>query len=116
MSVGAAETTGPFARPELNGEEPDDNTPDPAGRVLAWITVLPALLATAWLLAGFVLLYAGHFTPVLTTVLAAVLAVPLVVFGLRWLPPVTAAPVWPNRARGRSRTPWWAVAGVVVVT
>jgi hypothetical protein len=116
MSVDAAETTGPHPRPELNGGEPDETTPDPAGKVLAWLTVLPALLATAWLLAGFVLLYAGHFTPVLTTVLAAVLAVPLVVFGLRWLPPVTAVRVWPNRARGRSRTPWWAVAGVVVVT
>ena len=82
MSVGAAETTGPHPRAGL-GSEPGEDAPDLAGRVLAWITVLPALLATAWLLAGFVLLYAGHFTPVLTTVLAAVLAVPLVGFGLR---------------------------------
>jgi hypothetical protein len=116
MSVGAeAETTGPFARPELSGGEPADGTPDPAGRVLACLSVAPALVATAWLLAGFVLLYVGHFTPVLTVVLAAVVAVPLVVLGLRWLPPVTSARVWPARAPGQSRTPWWTVAGVVAV-
>jgi hypothetical protein len=121
MSVGAeAETTGPFARPETGGGEPGsgergEGTPDRAGRVLAWLTVLPTLLAMAWLLAGFVLLYLGHFTPVLTVVLAAVVAVPLVVLGLRWLPPVTAARAWPARTPGQARTPWWAVAGVAAV-
>ena len=123
MSVGAeAETTGPFARPEAGGGLAQD-APDPAGRVLAWLSVLPALLIMAFLLAGFVLLFIGHFTPVLTVVLSVVVAVPLVVLGLRWLPAVTAAPVFaarapgrdPARALGRSRTPWWAVAGVVAV-
>jgi hypothetical protein len=123
MSVGAeAETTGPFARPEAGGGLAQD-APDPAGRVLAWLSVLPALLIMAFLLAGFVLLFIGHFTPVLTVVLSVVVAIPLVVLGLRWLPAVTAAPVFaarapgrdPARALGRSRTPWWAVAGVVAV-
>ena len=123
MSVGAeAETTGPFARPETGGGLAQD-APDPAGRVLAWLSVLPALLITAFLLAGFVLLFIGHFTPVLTVLLSVVVAIPLVVLGLRWLPAVTAAPVFaarapgrdPARALGRSRTPWWAVAGVVAV-
>jgi hypothetical protein len=121
MSVGAeAETTGPFARPET-GDGPAEDAPDRAGRVLACLTVLPALLIMAWLLAGFVLLFIGHFTPVLTVVLSAVLAVPLVVLGLRWLPPVTAARSGPFPARssapvpGQDRTPWWAVAGVVAV-
>jgi hypothetical protein len=123
MSVGAAETTGPFARPDLGDGEPDETTPDPAGRVLAWLSVLPTLLAMAWLLAGFVLLYLGHFTPILTTVLAVVVAVPLVVLGLRWLPPVRAVRVWPavaakpapGQAPKRVRTPWWSVAGVLAV-
>jgi hypothetical protein len=123
MSVGAeAETTGPFARPEA-GSDPAQDAPDRAGRVLAWLSVLPALLIMAFLLAGFVLLFIGHFTPVLTVVLSVVVAVPLVVLGLRWLPAVTAAPVFAARAPGgasarapgRSRTPWWAVAGVVAV-
>ncbi|HEY0436999.1 MAG TPA: hypothetical protein VGC92_10185, partial [Phenylobacterium sp.] len=66
MSVGAeAETTGPFARPEA-GSDPAQDAPDRAGRVLAWLSVLPALLIMAFLLAGFVLLFIGHFTPVLT--------------------------------------------------
>ena len=41
--------------------------------------------------------------------------VPLVVLGLRWLPPVTAALAWPSRTPGQARTPWWAVAGVAAV-
>ncbi len=128
MSVGAeAETTGPFARPEPGDGDPGARTPDPAGRVLAWLSVLPTLLVTAYLLAGFVLLYLGHFTPVLTVTLSVLVAIPVVVLGLRWLPPVTAPRVWTGRTPagaaagtaaktpGQARTPWWAVAGVVAV-
>jgi hypothetical protein len=35
---------------------------DPAGRLFRQVTVLPALLAAAWLLAGLPLLLLGHFS------------------------------------------------------
>jgi len=125
MSVGAeAETTGPFAKPGTGDGAAGEARPDLAGRVLAWLSVLPTLLVVAYLLAGFVLLFIGHFTPVLTITLAVLVAIPVVYFGLRWLPPVTSARVWPYPAASsssagpapeRARTPWWAVAGVLAV-
>src|SRR5215475_6571022 len=85
-----------------------------AGRLLGRLSVLPALVAVAWLLAGLPLLLAGRFTPVLMLVISVPLAVVLVYLGLRWLPGR-----WPGAlpAPGprQARTPWWAVAGVVAV-
>ncbi len=70
---------------------------DPAGQLLTRVTVLPALLVMAWLLAGLPLLLLGVFTPVLMLLLAAPLAVLLTAAGLRWIPglgsgPAAAAP------------------------
>ncbi|HEY1344044.1 MAG TPA: hypothetical protein VGF54_03515, partial [Streptosporangiaceae bacterium] len=88
--------------------------PDTAGRLLGRLSVLPALLAMAWLLAGLPLLLAGRFTPVLTLVVAVPLAAAGIYLGLRWLPGR-----WPGAGPapgpGQARTPWWAVAGVVAV-
>src|SRR5450755_4564663 len=113
MSVGAKpETAGPAAGDAGSG--PAASPPDPAGRLLARLSVLPALLVMAWLLAGFPLLLIGRFTPVLALVVSVPVAVVLVVAGLRWIP-APAARVWPVRKPEEARTPWWAVAGVIVV-
>lgn len=87
---------------------------DVAGLVFARLSVVPALLAMAWLLAGLVLLCAGWFRPVPVTVLAVVLAVPLVWFGVRAVPglPGRAAAALPGRD---GRTPWWPLAAVAVI-
>lgn len=87
---------------------------DVAGRLLGRLSVLPALLAMAWLLAGLPLLLLGHFTGVLMLVVSVPLAIVLVVFGLRWIPGRWPSPL-PGREPGQARTPWWAVAAVVAV-
>jgi hypothetical protein len=87
--------------------------PGAAGRLLGRLSVLPALLAVAWLLAGLPLLLAGRFTPALMLVVSVPLAALLVYLGLRWIPGrwQSALPQGPRQAR----TPWWAVAGVIAV-
>jgi hypothetical protein len=87
---------------------------DVAGRLLGRLSVLPALLAMAWLLAGLPLLLLGHFTGAAMLVVSLPLAVVLVVFGLRWIPGRWQGPL-PARGPGQARTPWWAVAGVLAV-
>jgi hypothetical protein len=109
---------------------------DPAGRLLSRLSVLPALLVVAWLLAGLPLLLLGVFTPALTLALSVPVAAVLVVAGLRWIPglsqesgpaqppevtplPGTAADPGPGPTPDQaasataSRTPWWAVAAVI---
>jgi hypothetical protein len=114
MSVGAQpETAGPPAASAAGGE-PVTAPADPAGRLLGRLSVLPALLVMSWLLAGFPLLLIGHFTPVLTLVLAVPLAAVLVPLGLRWIPAPSPA-AWPAARAGQTRTPWWPVAAVLVV-
>src|SRR6266516_1333851 len=87
--------------------------PDAAGWLLWRLSVLPALLAMAWLLAGLPLLLAGRFTPVLMLVVSVPLAALLIYLGLRWVPGrwQSALPQGPQQAR----TPWWAVAAVIAV-
>jgi hypothetical protein len=87
---------------------------DTAGRLLGRLSVLPALLAMAWLLAGLPLLLADRFTPVLMLVVWVPLAAVLVVLGLRWLPGRWHGAL-PVQGPQQARTPWWAVAGVVAV-
>ena len=87
---------------------------DVAGRLLGRLSVLPALLAMAWLLAGLPLLLLGHFTGAAMLVVSVPLAAALVVFGLRWIPGRWPG-LLPAREPGQARTPWWAVAGVVAV-
>jgi hypothetical protein len=113
MSVRAKAATG-SAADKVGGGDQAAGPPDTAGRLLGRLSVLPALLVMAWLLAGLPLLLAGSFTPVAMLVLSVPLAVILVVFGLRWIPDR-----WPGarpalQASG-ARTPWWAVAGVVAI-
>ena len=87
---------------------------DTAGRLLGLLSVLPVLVAMAWLLVGLPLLLAGHFTPVLTLVLAVLLAVVLVFLGLRWIPGRWPGTL-PEAAQGQARTPWWPLIAVLAV-
>jgi hypothetical protein len=121
-----------------------DGRADPAGQLLGRLSVLPALLVMAWLLAGLPLLLLGWFTPVLTLVISVPLAAALVLAGLRWIPGLRQEPSPPTASGlaaapgtapgsrtaplsgpGRTpeqassatapRTPWWAVAAVIVI-
>lgn len=104
---------------------PDDSgKPAAAGRLLARLTVLPALLTLAFLLVAFPLLLLGWFKPVPVLVLAVLAAVVIVPLG--WLAvrgcdavepggsPVTGSAGGPAAGRG-VRTPWWAVVALVAV-
>jgi hypothetical protein len=110
----AAGSPGGAGAPVGVGQDAGPAAPDAAGRLLGRLSVLPALLAMAWLLAGLPLLMADRFTPVLMLVVFVPLAAVLCYFGLRWIPGrwQSALPV-PGPQHGR--TPWWAVAGVVAV-
>jgi hypothetical protein len=87
---------------------------DVAGRLLGRLSVLPALLAMAWLLAGLPLLLLGQFTPVLMLAVSIPLAVAAVALGLRWIPGRWPGPR-PDGQPDQAGTPWWVVAGVVAV-
>jgi hypothetical protein len=113
MSTGArTETSGTSAAGAADGGAASH--PDAAGRLLARLSVLPALLVMAWLLVGLPLLLAGVFTPVLMLVLSVPVAVAAVVLGLRWIPARWAGSE-PSPRPEQGRTPWWAVAGVIAV-
>ena len=107
------ETSGPSVAGAADSD-PAAGLPDAAGRLLGRLSVLPALLIMAWLLAGLPLLLAGAFTPALTLVLSVPLAAALVALGLRWTPG-RRQDAEPAPGPERARTPWWAVAGVVAV-
>ena len=82
--------------------------------LLRQLTVLPALLAAAWLLAGLPLLLLGAFTPLLMLVASVPLAALLAALATRWITGRPAA----RRARSGpepARTPWWTVAALVAV-
>jgi hypothetical protein len=86
---------------------------DLAGTGLARLTVLPAILVVAWLLAGLPLLLAGAFLPVPVVLVAAPLAVLLVANGLRRVPGS-----WPQSQPGRQQAnwfAWWGTAGTIAV-
>jgi hypothetical protein len=85
---------------------------DAAARLLARLSVLPALLVMAWLLAGLPLLLAGQFTAVAMLVVSVPLAVVLVGLGMRWIR-WEGAPSARGEEQGRPL--WWPVVGVVAV-
>jgi hypothetical protein len=114
MSVGAQpETAGSPAASAAGGGQAAAPA-DAAGRLLGRLSVLPALLVMSWLLAGFPLLLIGHLTPVLTLVLAVLLAAVLVPLGLRWIPGPSPG-AWPAGRAGKAGTPWWSVAAMLAI-
>jgi hypothetical protein len=119
MSVGARTEASGAVTPGAAGGTPSPAA-DAAGRLLGRLSVLPALLVMAWLLAGLPLLLAHHFAPVPMLAVSVPLAVILVVLGLRWIPGLRwIGGRWPaalpEQTPGQARTPWWAVAGVIAV-
>ena len=114
MSAAArTEISGPSA-PEIADSNGTAIPADPAGRLFGRLTVLPALLAMAWLLAGLPLLLLGWFTPALMLVVSVPVAIVLLVAGLRWIPGRSQSAL-PPRLPGQARTPWWTLIAVLVV-
>jgi hypothetical protein len=113
MSAGPGTTAKGLSAGGAEGGQPAAPA-SPAGALLARLSVLPALLAMAWLLAGLPLLLAGRFTAGAMLVLFIPLAAVLVVFGLRWLPDRWPAGL-PVPGRDAGGTPWWAAASVVAI-
>jgi hypothetical protein len=118
MSVRArAEASGPSAAGTAGGQ--GTRSPDAAGRLLGRLTVLPALLLMAWLLAGLPLLLAGWFTVAGMLLVSIPLAVAALALGLRRIPGgrdgTGPEPGQAEPGRETARTPWWAVAGVIAV-
>ena len=80
-----------------------------AGGLFGAVTVVPALLAGAWLLPALPLLLAGLSAPPLVFMFSP-LAVGLCYFALRQLPAS-----WPAFGGRQKPVPWWAVAATVAV-
>jgi hypothetical protein len=104
--LGVPAGTDPAHRPFAERPDPD---PGPgselAGRVLSVGSLVPALLATAWLVAAFPLAALDEFRPVFVVPLAVVLAAVIVPCGLGLL----------RRSSVTMRGPWWSVAATGVI-
>jgi hypothetical protein len=113
MSANARTATAglPAASPQAGGES---GAADLTGRIFRQVTVIPALLAMAWLLAGLPLLLLGHFTPVLMLVISLPLAVALLWFGLRWISGPSQG-LLGARSAAPAVTPWWAIIALIAV-
>jgi len=81
-----------------------------AGGLFGAITVVPALLAAAWLLPGLPLLLAGRLSAPPLVFMFSPLAVGLCYFALRQRPAN-----WPGFGGEKKPVPWWAVAATVAV-
>ncbi|RNL82350.1 hypothetical protein [Halostreptopolyspora alba] len=75
------------------------------GRVLARVTVLPAIAAAAWLLVAFPLLVVGHLSPVTGLVLGGAVVLAAVAVVPRWVPDLDEDGVG-----------WWPVVAVGLIT
>ena len=95
------------------------------GRLAGWlfgaVTVMPALLAAAWLLPGLPLLLAGRLSALPLLFMSGPLALGLCYLALRQLPatwthwPGARAPGSSAGAAGPRPVPWWTVAATVAV-
>jgi len=105
---------------------PQAGNRDPAGLLLARVSVAPALIATAFLLVGFPLLLLGWFRPVPVLGGSLVLAAVIVPLGLSRLPGLRPgrsagadARWWAQPGDGGDadarRTPWWPVVSVLAI-
>jgi len=110
----ASDSSAALAGADAAGGAQPAGAPSAAGRLLGRLSVLPALLASAWLLTGLPLLMLGWFTWPLMVALSVPVAAAAAVSGLRWIPDRWPGTV-PVAGPGPGRTPWWAVAGVIAV-
>ena len=105
-------TAGPDA-----GPEPAHTSGPPSGRLAAGlfgaITVVPALLATAWLLPALPLLLAGRLSAPPLVFMFSPLAVGLCYAALRQQP--ASWPGFRSQRKPAKPVPWWAVAATVAV-
>jgi hypothetical protein len=89
-----------------------------AGWCFTQFTVLPVLLALAWLIPGAALLMAGRLRPAPALLISAPLAVILVAAALRRVPGQRLVPA-PGAGQPRRAAPawtgWWGLAGTIVV-
>jgi hypothetical protein len=93
---------------------PELTRPDSAARLIRLVSVLPAMLAVAWLLAGLPLLLLHSFRPVPMLVIAVPLATLLTWVVLRQVPYQPLYP--PDRQDAvHGRTPWWSAAALLTV-
>jgi hypothetical protein len=129
----------PDHAPEIDYPPEPDHAPEPAqdeaqarvpgrlaGRLFGAVTVVPALLAAAWLLPGLPLLLAGRLSAPPLVFMFSPLAVGLCYLALRQQPAIwpgfcvkhggagLKAPLAPP-ARYPRPVPWWAVAATVAV-
>jgi hypothetical protein len=106
-------TTGPDTGLEPDHAAEPARAPAPgrlAGGLFGAVTVVPALLAAAWLLPGLPLLLTGRLSAPPLVFMFSPLAVGLCYLALRQRPAT-----WPGFG-GRSKpVPWWAVAATVAV-
>ncbi len=111
------------AGPVAESREPD--TTLKLGRRVPWagwcftqFTLLPVLLALAWLIPGAALLMAGRLRPAPALLISAPLTVILIAAALRRVPGQRLVPA-PGAGRpGRTApawTGWWGLAGTIVV-
>jgi hypothetical protein len=143
MSVSSRTPASGQSTPEAGTGSPPSERPssDPAGLLLARLTVAPTLVVTAFLLAGFPLLLIGYFRPVPVIALSLIVAAVIVPLGFRRLPGLVAGAsttdtsttgastadtvvadprLWaqPGDAEGQRdsrRTPWWTVISLLVI-
>jgi hypothetical protein len=88
-----------------------EENPGRAGWLFGAVTVVPALLAAAWLLPAFPLLLTGRLSARPMVFMFAPLAAGLCYFAVRQLPAR-----WPSFRHERPKpVPWWALAGTVAV-
>jgi hypothetical protein len=105
----------PSQRVQPAASDADAGPPsDPVGRLFRQVTVLPAVLAAAWLLAGLPLLLLGHFSSL--PMLAIWLPVAAVLVLLAWRSmPIQAGPAALRDSASPTRTPWWSLVALVAV-
>src|SRR6516165_5805570 len=84
--------------------------PGRAGWLFGAVTVVPALLAAAWLLPAFPLLLAGRLSARPLVFMFVPLAAGLCYFALRQLPAA-----WPGFREGTPRARWWPLAATVAI-
>ncbi|MBB6170096.1 hypothetical protein HNR23_000156 [Nocardiopsis mwathae] len=75
------------------------------GRLLARVTIVPAVALAAWLLVAFPLLVVGHFTPMTGALLGGPAVLAALALVPRWVPDLPERDV-----------PWWPVAAVALIT
>jgi hypothetical protein len=89
-----------------------------AGWCFAQFTLLPVLLALAWLIPGAALLMAGRLRPAPMLLIAAPLTVILIAAALRRVPGQRLVPAPGAGQRSRAApawTGWWGLAGTIAV-